>query len=125
MRFVFIDDDPQSREQWLQWAKRKNHQAWAFSNAYEAKDTPADFIMFDVSACGSGIINTHSAYSPICSLIERFPGAVFVIISGISRGSVEYVIENVKEHSKQGAIVIYGGWGAYKDFEKAIHPYLI
>ena len=122
-RFVFIDDDPQSREQWLTWGKRNKYDVYAVESAYEAKGIPADFYVFDISACGSGIINPHSAYSPICSLIELFPGSVFVIVSGISKNTVEDVIADVKEHID--GIVIYGGWGTYKDFEKAIKPYLV
>lgn len=121
MRFVFIDDDKDSADQWLEWAKRNGHKAYHAESTLEANGISADFYVFDISAV-SGILRPEYAYSPICTLAENHPGAVMVIVTGVAKGCVEDVIEDVYEAI--GVRPLYGGWGAYDDFEKAIEDYL-
>ena len=118
MRFVFIDDDPDSRQLWLEWAEDKGHRAWAVESAFEAKDLVADYYVFDLSAVGD-ILQPHMMYSPICSLLELHPGATIITVSAMSQLTVEDVIADVQKHFPD-ADVRYGGWGKYKDFEAAL-----
>jgi hypothetical protein len=121
LRFVFIDDDVDSRNQWLEWGNRRNYITKAVEDVFEAVKINADFYIFDISAVAP-IIHTHSAYSPICKLHELHPGGIIVIISGIPKVQVEEVCEDVERHC--GYRPSYGGWGKFEDLEKAIQPYL-
>jgi hypothetical protein len=117
-RFVFIDDDIENHEQWLRWAKRKGYDGYAVETAFEADKIPADFYIFDITAVAGSIFQAHNAYSAVCTMIENHPGATMVIVSGVSKGTVEDVIDEVED--RIGVRPIYGGWGAYSDLEKAI-----
>lgn len=121
MKFVFIDDNVDNAEQWLRWAKDKGHTANHAETALDANKIRADFYVFDISAVAS-ILQPETAYSPICSLIENHPGATIVIVSGMAKGCVEDVIEDVFEAC--GVRPLYGGWGKYEDFENAIKDYM-
>lgn len=116
-KFVYINDDPDEREQWLRWARENNHRAWAVESALAAVDINADYYVFDISAIAPmTITNPHLAYSPICSMIERHPGAEIIILSAVGKHTVEAIIEEVYERT--GIKPIYGGWGTYAEFEK-------
>lgn len=117
-RFVFINDDKHARRQWLEWAKRKGHSAFAVDNAFEANNIAADYYVFDISAVAPGTLSSRNAYSPICKVAENNPGAIIVIVSAMGKECVQDVIDDVFDAS--GVRVIYGGWGTYADFEKAI-----
>lgn len=121
MEFVFIDDDKATVAQWLEWADRKGYDASHAESVFEADKIRADFYVFDISVVAP-ITSPHMAYSPIAKLAENHPGAVIVIVSGISKGCVEDVIDDVFEAC--GVRPVYGGWGKHTDFEKAIEPYL-
>lgn len=118
MRIVFIDDEPDNRRQWLEWAKRKGHDAWAVESVFDAKDYTADFFVFDLSAVGN-IMQPHSMYSPICRLIELHPGAGIILLSATSEQTVRSVIEEVSIHFDNPQIE-YGGWGTFEGVEKAL-----
>ena len=121
LKFVFIDDDRDSAERWLRWAADAGYRYKHAESALEAVKIVADFYVFDISAI-SGILSPEKAYSPICSIAERHPGAMMVIVSGIAKGCVEDVIEDVFDAC--GVRPLYGGWGKHEDFEAAIKDYL-
>lgn len=118
MRFVFIDDDPDSRRQWVDWATGRGHRAQAVESVFEAKDLVADYYVFDLSAVGS-FLNTHAMYSPICKIVELHPGAGIIIISACSENTVRDVIDEVAEHI-DGLRIEYGGWGTFDGLEQAL-----
>jgi len=118
MKFVFIDDDPDSRRQWLEWARGNGHRAQAVESVWHAKDLAADYYVIDMSAVGD-LMSPHAMYSPICKLAELHPGATILIVSACSEGTVRGVIEDVMEHIAEARIG-YGGWGRFQDLEKAI-----
>lgn len=121
LKFVFVDDDQDNGRQWLRWAKDSGYRAEHVESILEADKIRADFYVFDISALGS-ILSTEHVYSPICTIAERHPGAILVIVSGIAKGCVEDVIEDVFDAC--GVRPLYGGWGKYKDFEAAIKDYI-
>lgn len=121
LKFVFIDDDKDNAEQWLRWAKDSGFRAEHVESILAADKIRADFYVFDISAVGS-ILSPEHAYSPICTIAERHPGATIVIVSGIARGCVEDVIEDVFEAC--GVRPLYGGRGKYEAFEAAIKDYI-
>ena len=89
----FIDDDPENREQF----ERLYPGCSAFEGPYEAmtegQGNP-DVIAIDLSSCGT-LTETHSAYAPICSLIERYPGALLLVMSGLTIGYSRDVVADV------------------------------
>ena len=116
-RIVFINDDPEDRRLWLRWARDKKYIAHAVDNILDANKIPGvDYYVFDISVV-CPILSLHMAYSPICTLAENHPGATIVIVSAIGEGSVDDIVEEVKERT--GIDVINGGWGCFDDFEKA------
>lgn len=117
LRFVFINDDSESRRQWKEWAKGKGFSGYAVESALEASKIPSDYYVFDVSAIG-GMFDPHICYSPICKIIETCPGATIVIVSGMSKNFIDEIIQEIK--SITGVTVLYGGWGTFQDFEKAV-----
>jgi hypothetical protein len=121
LKFVFINDDEDDCKQWLQWAERKGYHAEVVSNVFDADRIRADFYVFDISAIAPANL-IHTAYSPICTMINNHPGATFVIVSGISKYDVEATIEDVEDHV--GVTVLNGGWGTYEAFEEAIKDYI-
>jgi hypothetical protein len=116
-RFVFINDNPDDQKQWLEWAERRGHSAFAVDNTLDANNIAADYYVFDISAV-SGILNVNFAYSAICKVAEHHPGATMVIVSAVGEATALAVIEEVYDAS--GVKAIYGGWGTYELFEKAI-----
>lgn len=120
-KFVFIDDDKDSAEQWLRWAAAKGYRYKHVDSALEANKIVADFYVFDISAVG-GIFQPHHAYSPISTIAENHPGAILVIVSGIPKDQIEDIIDDVERAC--GVRPLYGGWGKHTDFEKAIEEYM-
>jgi len=122
MKFVFINDDPADVQHWLRWAKDNNYSAEAVESVVLANRISANFYVFDISAVAP-INLSYTAYSPICTLSENHPGAVIVIVSGIAKDCREDIIEEVKSH-KPDTFIIDGGYGTFKDFEKAIKDWM-
>jgi hypothetical protein len=59
---------------------------------------PPDYLVIDISAiCPIGA-GSHGAYSPICSVIARFPGVQVLIASAVGRTFAEDVMNDVKAH---------------------------
>ena len=118
MRIVFIDDNSDSRKQWMDWAKGKGYSSWVAESVFDAKDFAADFFVFDLSAVGD-LMQPHSMYSPICKLIELHPGAGIILMSATSERAVRDVIDEVSIHFDSPRIE-YGGWGTFEGVEKAL-----
>jgi hypothetical protein len=100
-RICFVDDDEDSRRQWLEWAAGKGYPAEAFESAFDANGNDADIFVFDVSAVSpfaGGAFGRH-AYAPVCRLMEDHPDAEIVIGSCVSRGTVEGIIADVERNS--------------------------
>ena len=98
----FIDDDEDTREQW--------HELFdgcqTFENAFDAvtlgRGQP-EVIVVDLSACGS-IHMTHAAYSPICNLLERYPGAECYVMSALPVGYAQDVASDVLREKPEACI---------------------
>jgi hypothetical protein len=43
-------------------------------------------------------LHLHAVYSPIAKLGELHPGAVILIVSGVTKAALESVAEDVREH---------------------------
>lgn len=97
-RICFIDDDKDSRRQWLEWAGNRGLTATAFESAFDANGTSADAFVFDVSAVSPMMVG-HHAYAPICRLMADHPGAEIIIGSCMSRNAVEDVLDDVERVS--------------------------
>lgn len=98
-RIIFIDDDPASRRQWLEWSQLKGYGAKAFESVFEANQHHADVYVFDISACCPGQMDFSRAYSPICRLMEDHPGADIIIGSAMSRNAVEDALSEIETMS--------------------------
>ena len=122
LTFVFIDDDKDTADQWLRWAEEKGYTAYHAESALEANRIRSDFYVFDISVVAPSVTLYYTAYSAIATLAENHPGATIVIVTGLAGPCVEDVIEDVYEVC--GVRPIYGGWGKYEDFEKALGDYL-
>lgn len=64
-----------------------------------------DLVLIDLSAIGS-IISPDGMYSPICSLLGKYPGATVVINSAVSARFSECVKEDVRQHNPDSDIRI-------------------
>ena len=98
MRVAFIDDEEENRRQWLEWGLFHKHTVKAFEDVFTANQWRADIYVFDISAL-CPMLDQHSAYSPICALMEDHPGAVIVIGSAVGYSYAENVLDDVERVS--------------------------
>lgn len=108
-RLCFIDDDPDCRRQWLEWAKDNGYTAKAFESAFEANQYVADCYVFDISAVG-GFSMDH-AYAPIARLIEDHPGAEIIVGSAMSRNAVEDALDEVEQAAGRRPLFFDASYG--------------
>jgi len=106
MLIYLVDDDPGNCDMYPQlW---DSHDTRTFDSLFDAVGEKApDLLIIDISAvCPLGDIS-HSAYSPICSYIDRFPHVPVHITSFVSSNSRQDVVDDVMQ-AMPDAIVTHG-----------------
>ncbi len=120
IRLIFIDDDKDKRRQWVEWVREEGCTASAFESPMEASRHNADYYIFDVSAVLpiTNFSMLHTAYSPICRLMEDHPGATIIIVCAMGYSAVEEILDDIKRIS--GREAHFGGVGSIDDLQSVL-----
>lgn len=79
-----------------------------FQNLFDTgRAGSVDLVIIDISSV-CPIMSLHSAYSPICTLLDRHPGVPVVIASAISKNAAEDIRTDILEHVPDANIRIAG-----------------
>jgi hypothetical protein len=74
-------------------------------SAWKATGSP-EIIVIDISAVGSIMGGPHQAYSPICNVAGKHPGATIIINSAVSKDFSEEVRDLVKERCPDSVVEV-------------------
>lgn len=120
LRLVFIDGEEERQQQWKEWFDDPAWNVVTVETALDAFSHVADVYVVDITSVSSAWQPLHAAY-PVLSLALQYPGAVFIIVSAVSRGTSLEVIETIRgELGEGGAVILYGGRGDFKGVEDAL-----
>jgi hypothetical protein len=94
---AFIDDDKEATRQIVEYFSGDTKlSVRVFDSAYQASTCNAAAFVIDVSAVTDGFQYSSQAWAPIANLVERHPGARFIIRSFLNRITTEDIITEVK-----------------------------
>jgi len=122
-RFMILDDDSDSVRQIKRVVLERipNARIVCCDNLLDAVNHPSkvDVLIVDVSSLVP-VMLWHAAWSPICSWIERHPGADIIINSACS--GLDAIVEDVKERSLDARVTATDWAGA--DLETLLDQYV-
>lgn len=102
LRVWIIDDDASNREMLQQDVAEVLPDAvqTLFGSLFDTRDRTdrVDLIFVDLSSIGPIAGGPHFFYGPICTLLEKHPGATLVINSAVALNYMDDVREEVIEH---------------------------
>lgn len=103
MKKIFIiDDDHENREQFERIYDP--YDVKAFEPIYDAIDKPdPDLLVVDMSAVAS-LWSPELAYTPICRYIDRHPGVPVHVVSYVSRGTRQDVVDDILRRSPEALV---------------------
>ena len=111
---VLILDDDEASTECLEIVVRDlvpNAQITSYEYMVDAIEHPGtvDIIIIDISSLGD-IRMAHAAYAPICSFVDRHPGATVVINSAVSLNTMLDVRDDVLEHCPDALVRVASMW---------------
>lgn len=109
MRFVVVDDEEYNREEIPKIIAETFPDALVrtFEELYDANSTAFDVLVIDISSI-CPVMLSHSAYSPICMVLDSHPGCTVIINSCVARETMEMVREDILERKPDASVLLAG-----------------